>query len=242
MLHADASERSASFAAADRELHFLLIAGPSGAGKSTFIRHLREGRLDPAIQRELPDNCARWPLIETNDMLKEGLGVSEILGRVGEAATGAILHYDIAFIHRFSLQGYDSDPACGLFQTARRLDTVFVKIDGNRLARQHSEREQARQRGKSRADVLWGEWVRRPLRQALYRLRGYPAVDTRALYLRPDFLSTCYAAWDVFTRQLMLARPNGKRISVVPVEDDDGAPSFELAPPDGDVATPGREI
>ncbi len=65
-----------------------------------------------------------------------------------------ILHYDIAYIHRFALGSYERDPASELFGQVGRLDTVLVKTDVDRLTRQHRERHQAQVASKNRAELL----------------------------------------------------------------------------------------
>lgn len=223
-----AAPRPISTVAASRaELPVLLVAGASGGGKSTFIELLRQRRLGGEILGALPDGCWTWPVIEANNMLKKRVPLDDVLASVGPA-DGAILHYDIAFIHRFALPAYESDPASELFRSASRLDTVLVKTDLDVLTRQHQARHAAQISSKSRAEVLWGDWVRRPLRQLSFKLQGQPAVETQTLYLTPDFLTTCYAAWEAYVRHLMLAKPASHMLTVAPAPGRDGTPAFRI--------------
>lgn len=229
MLHATHSRPLPAAAETARVPQILLVAGPSGGGKSTFIRLLRERRLGRDILAALPEACWQWPVVEANNMLKQGLSLNDMLAGAG-SADGVILHYDIAYIHRFALAGYESDPASELFSFANRLDAVLVKADLDRLTRQHRARHHAQMSSKSRAKRIWGDWIRRPLRKLNLRLRGQTAIDTQALYLTPDFLSACYGAWEAYVRRLALAKSASRMLTVAPDQDADGAPLFRLVP------------
>jgi hypothetical protein len=229
MLHAATQPLPTSPEPRARDLHVLLVAGASGGGKSTFIRLLGERRLGRDILAALPEGAWRWPVLEVNNMLKKGLSLDAMLAGVGSAA-GAILHYDIAYIHRFALGAYERDPASELFGQVGRLDTVLVKTDVDRLTRQHRERHQAQVASKNRAELLWGAWVRQPLRQLHFRMQGHPAVDTQTLYHSPDFLSGCYASWETYVRNLVLSKPASSMLTVAPDDDSDGSPAFHLVP------------
>lgn len=207
--------------------HFLLVSGPSGGGKSTFIQHLAEARLPAEITAELPAGCARWPVIEANNMLKDKVPMADVLASIG-SSEGAILHYDIAYIHRFGLPGYASDPASSLFQLGDRLDVVFVKPAPESLSQQFLKRQEAHQRKKNLLSRLWGDKVRRPLRRALYRLRGREAVDTHTLYLTEDWLRGCYAAWHDYVFGLIKDRPVAKILEIEPARQGDGTAGFKL--------------
>lgn len=210
--------------------HFLLVSGPSGGGKSTFIDRLARAALPADIADRLPAGCAGWPVAEVNDMLKNGIGADALLAGLDDSA-GVILHYDIAYIHRFALPGYASDPAAALFELGDPLDVVLIKPDLARLTAQHASRRAAHRRAKGKARLLWGDWVRRPLRRALLRLRGHPAVDTEVLYGDPDWLRRCYDAWRDHVLALVAGRPAARFIEVEPVVTPDGAPGFRLLPP-----------
>ncbi len=208
-------------------LHFLLVSGPSGGGKSTFIQQLTDGELPPDILSELPENCASWPVIEANNMLKDKVSLADVLEMMGPSE-GAILHYDITYIHRFALPSYASDPASALFMRGDTLNVVLVKPDLNSLQRQFHERQRAHNRSKSIASRLWGGWVRRPLRRALQRLKGQPAVDTQGLYLSDDWLRHCYSDWYDYVCQLINKKPTSKVLQVEPCQQADGKPGFRL--------------
>jgi energy-coupling factor transporter ATP-binding protein EcfA2 len=207
--------------------HFLLVSGPSGGGKSTFIQHLTDGRLPPEIASELPLNCASWPIIEANNMLKNKVSLAEILKTMGSSES-AILHYDIAYIHRFGLTNYASDPASALFTLSDRLDVVLVKPGPDNLQRQYRERHYAHYHSKSLASRLWGTWVRRPVRRAFQRLQGKIALETQALYLSEDWLQHCYSDWHDYIHQLIKNKPASKVLQVVPCQQADGNPGFNL--------------
>jgi hypothetical protein len=229
MLHAATQPLSVSREPRAQDLHVVLVAGASGGGKSTFIRLLSERHLGRDILAALPEGAWRWPVLEVNNMLKKGLSLDAMLAGVGSAA-GAILHYDIAYIHRFALGTYERDPASELFGQVGRLDTVLVKTDLDRLTRQHQERHQAQVSSKNRAELLWGAWVRQPLRQLHFRLQGHPAVDTQTLYQTPNFLSDCYTAWEAYVRNLVLSKPASRMLIVTPDQESDGSPAFRLMP------------
>lgn len=205
--------------------HFLLVSGPSGGGKSTFIEQLAAGALPDDIAMQLPPGCAAWPVVEANNLLKDHWPLDAALAAAGDQA---ILHYDIAYIHRFALPGYANDPAAQLFQLGDRLDVVLVTPDADNLKQQFFARQQAQQRRKSLARRLWGDWVRRPLRRGLLRLRGRPARDTADLYLSADWLRSCYAGWREFVLGLIADRPGARFIEVAPTGSRPDRPGFRL--------------
>lgn len=205
--------------------HFLLVSGPSGGGKSTFIEQLATGSLPADIGALLPSDCGRWPVIEANNLLKDKLSLGDVLSAAGDRA---ILHYDIAYIHRFALPGYASDPAAALFALGDRLDVVLVSPYADSLNQQFQSRQQAHKRRKSLSRQLWGDWVRRPLRRALLRLQGRPAQDTEELYRSADWLRGCYAGWREFVLELIASRPGAHFIEVTPASPIGGKTDFRL--------------
>jgi energy-coupling factor transporter ATP-binding protein EcfA2 len=205
--------------------HFLLVSGPSGGGKSTFIEQLAANALPDDIAAHLPSGCAVWPVIEANNLLKDKLPLETVLAAAGDHA---ILHYDIAYIHRFALPGYASDPAAALFDLGDRLDVVLVTPDADSLKQQFLNRQMAHKRRKGLARQLWGDWVRRPLRRALQHLKGRPARDTEELYLSADWLRDCYAGWRDFIQGLIASRPGARFIEVAPSGRMDGKTGFRL--------------
>lgn len=229
MLQAAPRQTAASAALPTRDLRVLLVAGASGGGKSTFIELIRQQQLGRELSGALPEGCWQWPVIEANNMLKKGTTLDDVLGAVGPAE-GAIVHYDIAYIHRFALATYENDPASQLFASASGLCSVLVKTDLDRLCHQHETRHRSQMRSKSKAEILWGDWVRRPLRNLYYRLNGQPVVSTQALYLTPDFLTSCYAAWESYVRRLALAKPASKVLTVAPDDGSGEAPAFRIVP------------
>lgn len=160
-------------------------------------------------------------------MLKDKVPMADVLATIGESE-GATLHYDIAYIHRFGLPGYASDPASALFQLGDRLDVVFVKPATDSLRQQFLKRQEAHQRKRNLLSRLWGDKVRRPLRRAIYRLRGRKAVDTHTLYLTEDWLRGCYAEWLDYVFYLIKDGPVEKIIEIEPARQDDGTAGFRL--------------
>ncbi len=166
----------------------LLVAGPSGGGKSVFISQVKANALDPAIAALLPPGCADWPVVEANDVMKDGRTAVP-----APASDGLILHYDITFIHRFALTDYTHDPFCAALLSAPPADVVYVKPDAQRLIDQFVERRDRHRGAKSASHVLWADWVRLPLKRARLRRRGLPTREAHELYAEP-------ASWTAATR------------------------------------------
>lgn len=212
-----------------KEIRFLLVSGASGGGKSTFIRALTEGWLDPHILAQLPPGCANWPVIDVNNIHKEGLAISKVLENIGPEKC-AVLHYDISYIFRLGLPSYADDAADALFKLASRIDCVFVKADGARLRRQHLARERERMRRKSRAEIVWGEWVRKPIVAFGERLIGIRRRQAQHLYAQPEFIAQCYSLWESYARALGASCLGSSLLTVEPEKRPDGPPMFRLVP------------
>ena len=223
--HGDVQGHSAQ----DKEIRFLLVSGASGGGKSTFIRALTQGWLDPYIVAQLPSGCANWPVIDVNDIHKEGLAISKVLESIGPEKC-AVLHYDISYIFRWGLPSYADDAADALFKLASRIDCVFVKTDGARLRRQHLARERERMRRKSRAEIAWRKCVRKPMRVFAQSLRGIRRRRAQHLYAQPEFLVQCYSLWESYARALGVSCPDYSLLTVEPEKTLDGPPMFRLVP------------
>jgi len=138
--------------------NLLLVVGPSGGGKSFFVDMLKARALDPAITALLPDDCLGWPVVEANNVMKNRQTGSELMPRDG----GAILHYDITFIHRFGLADYTCDPFCATLFNAEQIEIVYLKPDRDRLIQQFIMRKDAHRKTKSRLNLFWADWFRLP--------------------------------------------------------------------------------
>ena len=208
----------------------LLVAGPSGGGKSHFINLLKAKALPRDIAELLPGGCAEWSVCEANNMMKEALSETDLLG-ASIARGGTILHYDITFIHRLALTDYIMDPFCAGLLDAREIDIVYVKPDKNRLVRQLNQRREAHRRSKSITHLLWADWIRLPLKRARQRQKGLPIHEAHELYEKPDFLNDCYASWEVYLKQLTATIPSCRISIVAPAAGLDDGPSFVLHGP-----------
>lgn len=210
-----------------KDIRFLLVSGASGGGKSTFIRALAEGWLDPYIVSQLPSGCAYWPIIDVNDIHKEGLEIGKVLESIGPEKC-AVLHYDISYIFRRGLPSYADDAANALFKLASRIDCVFVKTDSARLRRQHLARERERLHRMSRAEIAWRKCVRKPIRVFRQRLRGVRRRRAQHLYAQPEFLVQCYSLWESYARALGASCASYSLLTVEPEKKLDGPPMFRL--------------
>ncbi len=208
--------------------HILLISGPSGGGKSTFIRQLSERTLAPEILALLPEQSGAWPVIEANNVLKGDLSEKALLAEKSQPG-GLLVHYDIVFIHRYGLKRYEEDPAMSLFADAEALRVVFVKPDYQAVRRQFLDRLAQHQKTKAKASLLWGRFVRRPLRRAFAPLTGNVMLSTEELYGDKEWLAGCYREWEAFLLRLEERTPGAKIIVVEPVSGSGEAPKFKLA-------------
>lgn len=216
--------------------HILLVSGPSGGGKSTFIRQLAERALPPEILALLPDHSGSWPVIEANDVLKGNLSGEPLL-EISRQPGGLLVHYDIVFIHCYGLARYEDDPAMKLMTQADSLHAVFVRPDYHVVRRQFFDRKARRQKTKSKASLLWGRFVRHPLRQALAPFTGKPTLSTEALYGGHQWLAGCYRDWEAFLRRLKEQHPNANILIVEPDSGPGEPPKFRLAANLGAAAT-----
>ena len=208
--------------------HILLISGPSGGGKSTFIRQLSEQTLAPEILARLPEHSGSWPVIEANDVLKGNLSAEVLLG-IDTQPGGILVHYDIVFIHCYGLERYEDDPAMKLMTGADALHVVFVRPDYQVVRRQFFDRKARHQKTKSKASLLWGRFVRHPLRRALAPFTGTPTLSTEALYSGHQWLAGCYRDWEAFLRRLAEQHPNAEILIVEPASGPGESPKFRLA-------------
>ncbi len=208
--------------------HILLISGPSGGGKSTFIRQLSERTLAPEILALFPDQAGSWPVVEANDVLKGNLSGDAFRG-ITHQPGGLLVHYDIVFIHCYGLKRYEDDPAMSLMTGADTLHVVFVRPDFQVVRRQFFDRKSRHQKTKSKASLLWGRFVRRPLRQALAPITGKPTLSTEELYGGHKWLAGCYRGWEAFLQRLADKHPNSKILIVEPASGPGEAPKFRLA-------------
>jgi hypothetical protein len=218
-----------AIAAAQRDLEgtkLLFVSGPSGAGKSLFVEHLTSGRLPRHITSELPAGSQHWPLLEGHDFFKGGMDFARYRTRTA-AFGGAIVHYDIAFLRRFALQ-YPADPVFAIFDRSDDVTVVLLKPTAERLAVQYRGRRAEHLRRKRRFNVLWGTWVRGPVKRLMRRLSGVPATDT--LYDDPVALAACYAEWEAFVRSWTSAKRAFRLVPVEPIVDENGTPGFRLLP------------
>lgn len=200
----------------------LLVAGPSGCGKSLFIDMLRANAIDPAIITALPADCTSWPVVEANNMMKNGQSASDLMPRDGLA----ILHYDITFIHRFALTNYTRDPFCAALTGAEQIEIIYIKPNKDRLIQQFRQRRHAHRKTKRRANLLWADWFRMPLKRSRLKRQGLPAREVHELYDVPGFLDNCYACWEGYLRQLSTAVSNCRGVIVEPTNGPNGEPSF----------------
>lgn len=205
---------------------FLLVAGPSGGGKSTFIRALTEGRLDASILAALPEGCARWRVVEANDILKNRIKAAPSMDSASTDA--AIYHYDIAFIHRFAISAYEQDPFCSTLKDAPLLDIIYVRPDLTSLLKQYRLRRQNNRAARSWLRRFWHYSVRQPLKRIKLRKNGLPAIDADDLYCLPGFLSSCYRGWERFLDDVANANPQSRLLVVRPQTDPSGNPTFVI--------------
>lgn len=178
---------------------FLLVAGPSGGGKSTFIRALTEGRLDASILAALPEGCARWRVVEANDILKNRIKAAPSMDSASTDA--AIYHYDIAFIHRFAISAYEQDPFCSTLKDAPLLDIIYVRPDLTSLLKQYRLRRQNNRAARSWLRRFWHYSVRQPLKRIKLRKNGLPAIDADDLYCLPGFSEFLLSRLGTFSRR-----------------------------------------
>jgi hypothetical protein len=203
----------------------LLVSGPSGAGKSEFIRQIKAGEIDDSIRSLLPVNCSSWPVVEANNMLKNGLSKTQLLAQSGDVTNGAIFHYDIALPFRMGLSDYAQDPFFETLKGDSELLIVFIKPDADRLLQQYKQRDNRHRSTKSRASQAWADWVRMPLKRASLRRRGLPTEAAQDLYQSPGFLDARYAQWKTFLDDIS-RRARTEVIAVRPTLNEQGAPSF----------------
>ncbi len=210
------------------ENRMLLVAGPSGAGKSEFIRQIKSGRLPQPIMAALPSGCASWPIVEANNMLKDGLSAAQLM----QGNSTVVAHYDLTFIHRFGISDYAQDPFNAILADPGTIDVVTVRPDLQRLTTQYRGRSEMHRRARSRSHQIWADWVRLPLKRAALKARGLPAVDAGELYATPGFLNACYAAWDAYVATLAESGSISNVIDVRPGLNSYGAQSFARVDPD----------
>jgi hypothetical protein len=206
------------------ENRLLLVAGPSGAGKSEFIRQIKDGTLPQGVMAALPHGCSSWPLVEANNMLKDGLSATQLL----QGRNSVVAHYDLTFIHRFGISDYAQDPFNAVLTNAGPIVIVSVRPDIQRLTAQYRGRSEMHRRARSRSHQIWADWVRLPLKRAALKAQGLPAVDAGELYATPGFLEICYREWDSFLGRLAASNSHITLINVSPVHDPFGNPAFEL--------------
>jgi hypothetical protein len=190
----------------------LLISGPSGGGKSTFIRQFTDGSLAPEILSLLPRPAADWPIIEANDVLK-GIPVAE---NVKSQAPGALVHYDIVFIHRYGISRYEDDPALAMLDDARSLHVVFVRPESGVVSAQFLERQNRHRQTKSKASLLWSRFFRLPARRLLSPLTGRTTLSTENIYRDDKWLAAIYVQWETFIHRLVAQHPDAKLTIVEP--------------------------
>ena len=199
--------------------HLLLIAGPSGSGKSTFIAMLYASRLPPEVRQLLPSGAERWPKTSA-DRSRRGL-------RAVRALENVILHYDIAGPAR-RRESYAKDPVLAGLALARQVTVVEIRAQADRLVDQFRSRSAAAEAKWSRWQKLW----RRSVPQALLRIAGplrrNKVPSKPVLYGQPGWLEACYARWDAFIGETLIARDGAVLIRVEPRPGADGSPSFRL--------------
>lgn len=200
----------------------LLVSGPSGGGKSTFIQQLAQGTLAPEILSLLPRDCAKWLLVESNDVLKGDLAEKSFEAVI--SAGSCVLHYDIVLIHHHGISRYEDDPALRLLSNARPLHVVIILPAAEKLRQQFLDRQHRHQQTKSKFSLLWRRFVRRPIRRTLAALSGKPGHSTEELYARDQWLSDCYSEWIAFATSL----PQGSPVIIEPVSNRGQAPEFQL--------------
>jgi hypothetical protein len=212
--------------------HIVLISGPSGCGKSTLIRQLAASTLAPEILARLPEQSGSWPVVEANDVLKGTLS-TQALRRDKNPADGWLVHYDIVFIHCYGIQRYEDDPALDLLTGADSLDVVFIRPDCDRLLTQFFKRQTRHRKTKSKASLLWGGLVRRPLRRVLASFSGKPILTTDELYSKDQWLAGCYRQWENYIHGLIDRVPNARILTVEPAPDPNHPENFRrVAHPD----------
>jgi len=161
-------------------------------------------------------------VVEANNMMKNGQSASDLMPRDGLA----ILHYDITFIHRFALTDYTRDPFCAALTGAEQIEIIYIKPNKDRLIQQFRQRRHAHRKTKRRANLLWADWFRMPLKRSRLKRQGLPAREVHELYDVPGFLDNCYACWEGYLRQLSTAVSNCRGIIVEPTNGPNGEPSF----------------
>jgi hypothetical protein len=204
--------------------NLLLVAGPSGCGKSCFIDQLKTNTLDPTITAVLPIGSLSWPVVEANNMMKNGVSESELMPPDGRV----LVHYDITFIHRYALTDYNRDPFCAALLGAKEIEIVYIKPRKDRLSQQIIQRRDAHRRSKSRARLLFADWMRIPLKRARLKTRGLPTHEAHELYDMPNFLDNCYASWEAYLKQLSISASSCRVHIIEPSAGPNGAPSFFL--------------
>ena len=178
--------------------HFLLIVGPSGSGKSTFIRMLKTGSLEKSIFELLPNNCQDWPTVEGNEIFKGKTTTKKIL-EVIKPSNSAIIHYDIAMIHRHGFQDYKVDPVFELLSLSSKVSIIEIQIDHASLIHQHQGRELQHEVSKKPQSNFWKKNIRLPLRRIKHYFQNKLVIDTIVMYNTDNFVKICYDNWDNFT-------------------------------------------
>ena len=206
----------------------LVISGPSGSGKSTFIRQLAERTLASNILDLLPPATANWVSIEANNVLKGDLSAADLHAHI-QQTDGCLVHYDIAFIHSHGLARYEDDSALAPLEDANTtLLVIFVKPDFPTLHKQYFARRTRHQKNKSAASRLWARGVRQPIRRAWAALSGQAIPKTHERYDDPQWIETCYRAWEDFLHGLLVRHPQTCVITVTPSAAAEGTPEFRL--------------
>jgi len=206
----------------------VVVSGPSGGGKSTLLRQLAARTLATQILARLPADAADRPVVEANNILKGDLSPDAYRAQLARPE-GALVHYDIVFIHSHGLRRYEDDPALAPLETAEAPCVIFVKPDADTLQRQFADRAAQHRRAKSAASRLWAKTVRLPLRRLAATLRGRRVPSTCALYREPHWLAaTCYPLWEEYLRRLAQRRPQTRILVVTPAAAPDGKPGFRL--------------
>ncbi|MES2439039.1 MAG: hypothetical protein V4584_08225 [Verrucomicrobiota bacterium] len=205
----------------------LLISGPSGGGKSTLIRQLVDRTLAPEILSRLPAGAGQWPIIEANDVLKGDLSTESLL-KSETRPDGWLVHYDIVFIHCCRIKRYEDDPAMDLLGGTDPVTVVFVRPDHQSLLDQYQRRLTSHQKTKSKGSLLWGRYVRRPLRRAMAPFTGKRLLTTAELYAGNKWLAGCYRQWETFLHHLAVRHPGTEIFIVEPVTGPDGSETFRL--------------